>query len=70
MIPKIGFLLPAGKFFPRYAKGVKNFDHKLVGSDGTGRVVEFTAKDKKLIAAGLRKKVEEEISNLNSNGVK
>lgn len=46
--------ISAKHFFADYASSVKNFTHKMRGTDGNGKPIEFTAEDKKLIAAGLK----------------
>lgn len=52
---KIFEYIKADKFFPKYAPGVKNYKHKIRGKNGRGNPLEFTARDKQLIEAGLIK---------------
>ena len=47
--------LSAKYFFADYAKSVKNFTHKMRGTDGKGNPIEFSDEDKKAIASGLKK---------------
>jgi len=46
--------ISAKYFFADYAKDVKNFTHKMRGTDGNGKPIEFSADDKKSIVAGLK----------------
>ena len=46
--------LSAKYFFADYAKSVKNFTHKMRGTDGNGNHIEFSEEDKKAIASGLK----------------
>ena len=41
-------------FFADYAKDVKNFTHKMRGTDGNGKPIEFSADDKKAIVGGIK----------------
>jgi len=43
----------AARFFPTYAPTVKQFNNKILGTDGR-RPVKFTDQDKKAIKIGLR----------------
>jgi hypothetical protein len=47
--------LSANHFFRDYCSEVKNFTHKMRGKNGNGKPIEFSADDKKLIVAGLKK---------------
>lgn len=46
--------LQAKHFFPGYAKGVKNFKHKMRGKDGNGNPIEFSEEDRREIKAGVK----------------
>jgi len=48
----------AARFFPTYAPTVKQFNNKILGTDGR-RPVKFTDQDKKAIKIGLRAMVKE-----------
>ena len=48
----------ASRFFPTYAPTVKQFNNKILGTDGR-RDVKFTDQDKKAIKAGLRAMLKE-----------
>jgi len=48
----------AARFFPTYAPTVKQFNNKILGTDGR-RPVKFTDQDKKAIKAGLRAMVKD-----------
>lgn len=56
--------LSAKNFFADYAKEVKNFTHKMRGTDGNGKPIEFTADDKKVIATSLKEMVKDTIAKL------
>lgn len=56
--------ISAKYFFADYANDVKNFTHKMRGRDGNNNPIEFSADDKKLIAAGLKKMVSDAVTNL------
>ncbi len=46
--------LSAKHFFADYAIKVKNFTHKMRGTDGNGKPIAFSAEDKKEIKAGIK----------------
>ena len=46
--------ISAKHFFSDYAKSVKNFTHKMRGTDGNGKAIDFTDEDKKAISTGLK----------------
>lgn len=46
--------LSAKYFFTDYAKSVKNFTHKMRGTDGNGKPIDFSEEDKKIISAGIK----------------
>jgi hypothetical protein len=50
---KLFKFVKASRFFPTYAPTVKQFNNKILGTDGR-RDVKFTDQDKKAIKAGLR----------------
>lgn len=56
--------ISAKHFFADYCGEVKNFTHKMRGKDGNGDPIEFSADDKKLITAGLKKMVADAVTNL------
>lgn len=41
------------KFFPVYAPGVTNWNHKMRGKDGHGKEINFTPDDLKAILSGM-----------------
>lgn len=41
------------KFFPMYAPGVTNWNHKMRGKDGHGKEINFTPDDLKAILSGM-----------------
>lgn len=45
--------LKAVNFFPRYAPGIKNWKHKLRGTDGNGKAIVFSFADLALIRKGV-----------------
>jgi hypothetical protein len=47
--------IPASVFFPEYAPGVKNYNHKRRGVDGNGKPIDFSKDDLRQIKAGLKK---------------
>jgi hypothetical protein len=56
--------LSAKYFFADYAKPVKNFKHKMRGTDGNGNPIEFSDEDKKVIKSGLKKLLSDLIKRL------
>lgn len=56
--------LSAKNFFADYAKDVKNFTHKMRGTDGNGKPIDFTDDDKKIIASGLKEMVKDTVAKL------
>lgn len=51
-------------FFADYAKTVKNFTHKMRGTDGNGKPIGFTIDDKKAITDGLLQMAKDTASKL------
>ena len=47
--------LNAGKFFKKYAPGVKNYYHKQRGKNGMGKPLTFSVDDLSHISAGIAK---------------
>lgn len=47
--------IKASNFFPKYAKGVSNWKHKLRGIDGNKNPIAFSEEDEALIKKGLQK---------------
>lgn len=46
--------IKASKFFPKYAKKVKNYRDKITGYNRHGTEIGFTKEDEKEILAGLK----------------
>lgn len=46
-------IVNVSRFFPKYAPGVKRFNHKRRGWDGNGKPISFTKEDKAEIKNGL-----------------
>lgn len=59
--------ISAKHFFTDYAKSVKNFTHKMRGTDGNGKPISFSEEDKKAIATGLKEMTKDIISKLKHN---
>jgi hypothetical protein len=51
---KVFDFIKAARFFPKYAPQVKNYKHKLRGTDGNNKPIEFTAQDRKSIRSGIK----------------
>jgi len=51
--------ISARGFFNEYAPSVRNYTHKMRGTDGNGNPINFSKEDKKAIKTGLKKMVKE-----------
>lgn len=56
--------LSAKHFFADYAKSVSNFTHKMRGTDGNKKPIDFSEEDKKEIISGLKEMTKDIISKL------
>lgn len=56
--------IKAAQFFPKYCPSVKAFKHKVRGKSGRGNRISFTEDEKRLIRAGIKKMLAENISKI------
>jgi len=56
--------ISAKHFFADYATGVKNFTHKMRGTDGNGKPIDFSEDDKKIIVVGVKEMSKDVIAKL------
>lgn len=47
-------IVTISRFFPKYAPGVKRYNHKMRGIDGNGKPLDFSKEDKKAIKQGVK----------------
>lgn len=55
--------IKASSFFPKYAPNIKNYPHKLRGTDGNGKPITWTSEDRKEIRAGLKMMIKDIIKS-------
>lgn len=53
--------IKARQFFPRFAPGIIDWQHKKNGKNGRGNPIKFSAEDIKLIEAGIKQMIKEKI---------
>jgi len=61
-------IIPARKFFTRYAPEVKRFYHKANGIDGNKQPIDFSLEDQKAIKAGVKKLIQD-LQNIMKNRI-